>query len=623
MSGLLGVIADPSAGSIGSLFDAVLAGVRRHDGLHIETCVDEARHYALGRVHLGVLQAAPQLPELPGGRTEQVLNSRVHVLFHGDLHNTDEIRALLPADPSREPQPAAALVGALYCQDRHGFASHLKGAFVAAILDHGAGELRLLTDRLGAHPLYWFNTADRFVFASELHAALRAHPRPTLNARTVVDLLELGFPMGEETLAAGVELLPPGSVLIYRWRDRSVRLDRYAELADSFQPGPADRKSYLENVTSAFSTAMERAVVGSHRYGLSLSGGLDTRVILSALDRLEQRVSTFTLGGRGCADEVIAATLARIAGSTHRFVALDNGYLKDLLPPTRRMSALTDGVYVSHGFTEVRALQAFEDSDIEVLLRGHLGELAKTSTAWPFHTDAAVHAATSPAQLLPILLERFGRANGASPASDFFTDRFGPDVEGRGARRSLEAAVAELDLPMADRCSYLYLRHYHRRVTIPSLEIFRSATEVRLPLADQDFLDAVLGGPAAWRNDTSIHQALIAANKPEYLRVRNTNTGAPAGAGPLQEVVLDKVNTILRRLNVYGYRHYHAFDGWMRNALLDVVGRVLLDEETLSRGVFQDTTLRATIDRARQGDTQHDHLLQALVNVELWQRDNL
>src|SRR5262249_18310704 len=116
---------------------------------------------------------------------------------------------------------------------------------------------------------------------------------------------------------------------------------------------------------------------------------------------------------------------------------------------------------------------------------------------------------------------------------------------------------------------------------------------------------------------------LIGAYNRAYLRVRNPNTGAPAGAGPVLEAVLDKVNSLFKRLNLYGYRHYHSFDGWMRQSLIDAVQQVLLDPETLQRGVYREGTIRRLIDEARSGNTKNDYLFQVLVPVELWQRENL
>ena len=179
-------------------------------------------------------------------------------------------------------------------------------------------------------------------------------------------------------------------------------------------------------------------------------------------------------------------------------------------------------------------------------------------------------------------------------------------------------------LAPADLCSYLYLHEYHRRVTVPSLEIFRHVVDVRLPLADTDFLAAVLRGPRAWREGTDIHRALIAHNGPRYLGVRNPNTGARAGAGPREEWVFDKLNTILRRLNVHGYRHYHSFfDGWMRQAFLQSVERVLTTPDALGRGYLAEPGLRRLLSEAAKGNHAHDHVLQVLTGVELWQQENL
>ncbi len=579
-----------------------------------ESRVDDVGQWALGRVHLGVLQPAPQL----------AANGSITVLFHGELCNEAELRAFVArAGKAVETGGTNALVAALYTLEGHRFARRLKGAFSAALLDESAGVAMLITDRLGNYPLYWFSDRGGLVFASELRAALRAHPAPALNAAAVADLLKFAFPMGDKTLADGVDMVPAGSTLTYCAKSGAVRTEPYAALADLFQPGDAGHQDYMQSVHAAGAAAMDRAVEGTHRYGLSLSGGLDTRVILSGMDRRgkSEATSTFTLGGRGCADEVIGYQLARMARTRHRFVALDDHYLDDLLPTVSRMVSLTDGMYLSHGFTEMLALQGFEQSDCSVLLRGHLGEMAKASTGWPFHTDQTVFAMRSTEGFAPYLLSRMTHVSRGDAARQLFTNPWIERLNGSSAERSLASTLEGVPLSAPDLCSYVVPEGYHRRVTIPSLDIFRTVAEVRLPFADVDFLGAILNGSPKWRNGVAIHQALIGANNPAYLRVRNPNTGAPAGAGPMVETVLDKVNTILRRLNVYGYRHYHSFDGWMRRALLDMVDKVVLAPETLARGVFRETAIRDLAAQARGGKLDHDDLLQALVVVELWQRE--
>jgi asparagine synthase (glutamine-hydrolysing) len=610
--GVLGVVGRQGTRAVSEEFGRVLAAMDGGGRLAREIFTDPHERWAIGRLRLGA--SAP-----PGSE------HGVHVLFHGDLDNAamlaDSLREGGANTSSEEP---ASIVRELYRRHGRDAAARLKGAFVAVVLDTSSGDLLLISDRLGSYPLYWFALPDRLVFASELRAGLKAHPRPTLNARAVADFLKFGFPMGDRTLAAGVDLLPQCSTLLYRSATGEVSIEAYGSVAELFQPDATDRGQYTRSVLEAFDTAMSRVTRGSPRLGLSLSGGLDTRVILSALDAMgrSKGMPTFTLGGRGCADEVIGETLARMAQTNHRFVALDDHYLDDLLPTVERMVALTDGMYLSHGFTEMLALSGFEETDATLLLRGHAGELAKASTAWPFHTDATVFGMRTADEFAPYLLSRLTHVSRGDAAREVLTESFADALDG-GAAASLYECLDGVALSPPDLCSYVYLKEYHRRVTIPSIEIFRTRLDVRLPLADEDFLRAVLRGPAAWRDGVTLHQAIIRAHGPAYLRVRNPNTGAPAGAGPAVEFVLDKVNTILRRLNVYGYRHYHSFDGWMRQALLRLVDQILLDPRTLARGVFRESAVRERVAQARQGGTDHDDLLQALVIVELWQRQFL
>jgi asparagine synthase (glutamine-hydrolysing) len=589
--------------------------MNRGGRLTTETCSDQQGRWALGRVHLGHLQPGRQLSG----------NGPVRVLFHGELDNADELRAALAERGRRCGDSAADLLRCLYEVHKQRAASLLRGSYCAAILDEGTGALVLVADQLGSYPIYWFHTDDRFVFASELRAALRDHPRPALNASAVADFIKFGFPMGDKTLAKGVDMVPAGSTVTCCTRTGTVQVQQHASVAELFEPADIDRDSYLDQVRAASAASMDRAVAGSHRFGLSLSGGLDTRVILSGMDRRGRSAgtATFTLGGRGCADEVIGYELARMAHTDHHFVALDDHYLDDLLPTVTQMVSLTDGMYLSHGFTEMLALQGFAGSDCGVLLRGHAGELAKASTAWPFHTDDRLRQMTGAHEFVPYMMSRLTHVSRGDAAREVLSDAWVESLDGASAATSLQQSVDGVALRPVDLCSYVYLKEYHRRVTVPSLEIFRNVADVRLPLADTALLAAVLRGPAAWRDGVTIHQALIRANDPRYLRVRNPNTGAPAGAGPLQEAILDKLNSVLRRLNVYGYRHYHSFDGWMRRSLLDLVDRVVLDADTLARGVYRESTVRRMAAEAHAGKQDHDDLLQALVIVELWQREAL
>jgi hypothetical protein len=144
-----------------------------------------------------------------------------------------------------------------------------------------------------------------------------------------------------------------------------------------------------------------------------------------------------------------------------------------------------------------------------------------------------------------------------------------------------------------------------------------------LPFVDSDFLTVLFRGPALWRDDIAIHQAITGANNRALLRVRNSNTGAPGDAGPLLTTILDKFNSLGKRLNLYGYRHYHKFEAWVKKILIESIEEVLLDADSLERGLYRETTLRRLIEETKCGAADHSYLLQILLILQLWQREYL
>jgi asparagine synthase (glutamine-hydrolysing) len=610
--GLFGVVQhrqrDDLTSQFGALFDPNVSTFRS------ESLVDDELRWAIGRAHLGVLQPEPQL----------VKGSAAHVLVHGDIYNVDEIADLVGAVPREGRGGISSLLAALYERFDAGFARHLDGAYTVVVLDPTRRRLLIATDSVASYPLYWAATSDEFVFAPELAAVLRhARVRRRLNPAAVADYLTFGFPLGIKTLAEGVDQVPPGTTLVFDWDTGAVTQNRFASVVDHFSPWKGEHRDYSNAVADAFERSVARALSGAHTFGMSLSGGVDSRAILSAASKCATTpLATQTLGVKGCADEVIAGQLARLAGTRHTFFELDDRYLLAFLPNLARMVRLTDGMYLSHGLTEILALDFLSSADFSVLLRGHGGELAKTSLAWPFHTDATVESFSSSEQLVRYLLTRTNYISTAVDLSALFTSSWFPMVDGV-APASLRATLADVPLSPADLCSYLYLTEHHRRVTTASLGVFRQAVDVRLPFVDPVFLGTLLGGRPSWRRDTTIHQSLVASGNAALLRVRNSNTGAAMNAGPLAEKVLDKVNSLFKKLSVPGYRHYHNFHAWMTQQLHQSVETVLLSRESLDRGILRAEGLRRLLDDTRAHRADHGYLLQVLLILELWQRDNL
>ena len=109
----------------------------------------------------------------------------------------------------RKAMPEAAFRSRSDCEPplhlylRHGvcFAEHLRGMYAIAIYDPGAKRLVLARDRFGIKPLYYYQSADGFAFASEYQALVAAGwLTPELNGQSRNELLQLQFTTGVSKL---------------------------------------------------------------------------------------------------------------------------------------------------------------------------------------------------------------------------------------------------------------------------------------------------------------------------------------------------------------------------------------------------------------------------------------
>jgi len=220
---------------------------------------------------------------------------------------------------------------------RHGldFARHLRGMYAIAIHDPADNCLVLARDPFGIKPLYYVDTAWGFAFASEPQALFRAGlATPAVDAQARDELLQLQFTTGRRTPFRGVERLLPGETAVVRRGRVADRLRRPALPAGG--PVETSRAQALKRLDELLNDT-----VGIHQrsdvpYGMFLSGGIDSSVLLAMMARLNERaVQAFTAGfdGADVADErAHARAVAAAAHAEHREVSFGETDFWALLP---------------------------------------------------------------------------------------------------------------------------------------------------------------------------------------------------------------------------------------------------------------------------------------------------
>ena len=295
---------------------------------------DDTGLYAAGP--LALAQTRLSIIDLAGGH-QPMVDGALALAANGEIYNFLELRRELEARGRRFTTASdSEVILHAYALDGLGALPALHGMFAFALHDAPRGELVLARDRLGIKPLYYARLPDRLLFASELKALLAVWPRePELDPGALLQYLENQFSTGESSLVAGIRRLPPATALVVD-AELNLRFHRYWSPLD-VRPRHLDFEAAAEEFEALFGQTMVEHLRADVPYGLFLSGGVDSGVLLAMISELSDRPArTFSIGYRDAGDDerADAAAIARRLGATHTEVVLDRDALFRRLPHT-------------------------------------------------------------------------------------------------------------------------------------------------------------------------------------------------------------------------------------------------------------------------------------------------
>jgi asparagine synthase (glutamine-hydrolysing) len=614
MPGIFGITwrVNPAGGSA-VLLERMASSMRHHPWYTKEDYLDEKAGLALGRMALGFVN-----PEHQPACTE---DRSILAVLDGEILDADEQQATLERRGHRlQGKGPAALVALGYEVDGPDFFAGLHGKFVAALWDTRHRQLVLVNDRFGMRPLYYAHLGERLLFASEIKALLcdrEVSRRP--HVAGIAQFFTFGQLLGEDTFYESIRLLPPASCLIYDQAESQVTTCRYWRLEAQCPERGMNRQAALERIVTAFEKAMERCSGGSYRMGLSLSGGLDARTILGTMSP-DRPLATLCAGMEGSMDLRCAARLAALTRRKHREVVLDDQFLSRFGERLRDMVRLTDGHYLSQCIV-MHTLPVYRELGIEVLLRGHAGELMHMTKAYNFSLDQEAIAAASDAAIEGWLLGHLQAYMLEGTGGQLFASAHRGEME-ELARESLLACLRPFRgiHPPVQQVARLFITTRLRRETAMSLVKFGSLVETRLPYLDNEVVDALLAAPIDLKLGEEIQAEILRRRCPALLGVENVNTGAPMKAGRLSRLFGRVRQKVLAKLGVKGYQPYERLGLWLRRELRPLVAEVLLDARCLDRGIFHPQAVRDVIERHNTGHANHTFLILAMMIFETGQR---
>jgi len=591
---------------------------------------DDEGFYVSGQVGLGFRRLS--IIDLAGGH--QPLSNEddtIHIIFNGEIYNYKELRAYLICRGHRfKTQTDTEVIVHLYEDLGETCVERLRGMFAFAIWDDRRKSLFLARDRVGIKPLYYSQSRDSVIFASEIKAIL-ADPAitPEVHPGMVDRFLTFDYVPGEDTLFRNIHKLSPGHTITFRNGKGHKR--QYWDL--HFEPAPITFKQAKSALSALLEESVELHMIADVPVGFLLSGGVDSTAMLGFASKKAGRpISSYTIGFSDpeVTDERPYAQLAAKAfGSEHHETTIGAQQFAEFLPK-----------YVWHmeePVCEPPAVALYYVSKlardyVKVLISGEGGDEAFAGYSNYSSILWMERAKRMPAPLRQILsagLVAFtpSRLPGLrAKAAHFMESRLEDSYFSRTSHPArffnrfwqdfyTTQFAGGVDKNASSHAATKYLKNGHRGGALGKMLYVDTKTwlpddllvkadkmtmansiELRVPLLDHKVLE-------------------FAASLPAHFKIRGFSTKYIAKKTLRRAIPKE----ILARKKA-GFPV--PYEKWLRHDLRDWVHALLLDAKTIGRGYFQ----KSAVEKLLKDDTEGRDYSKEIFNLavlELWHREFL
>lgn len=479
-------------------------------------------------------------------------------------------RATSPDDPSYLLDVAA---------DDAAFPKCLNGRFHGFLINRSTGEASLFNDRYGMHRIYYHEAKEAFYFAAEAKAILAVCPElRRADPKALGEFVSCGCVLEDRTLFQGMHVLPGGSL----WRFKSgslVEKSKYFDPKEWEEQEELSADEYYKELRDVFSRNLPAYFNGREKVAMSLTGGLDTRMIMAWHKAPADSFPCYTFGGtyRDCEDVRIARRIAEICHQPHEVIPIGQDFLSQFPKYAER------AVYLSDGCVDVTRSSDLYANEVA-------REIAPVRMTGNYGTE---------------VLRQLPAMKPTEPAPGLFTPEFLSMV--RSAR---DAFPVLLQVHPARFAAFRQAPWYHYGL----LALEQTQVSVRSPYLDNDVVRTAFRMPQAKvaKNHASVDNSVclrLIAEGNEGLRKIRTDRGIAGNDGsftaplvrnfleftfkaeyaydygmPQWLARIDSVLSPFRPERMFLGRHKFAhYRVWYRDSLAHYTREVLLDPKSLSR----------------------------------------
>jgi asparagine synthase (glutamine-hydrolysing) len=271
-----------------------------------------------------------------GNQPFKIESEHLVVVFNGEIYNYLELRKELESTHSFTTQTDTEVILAAYKKWGIDCVQHFYGMFAFALWDKAEGHLFIARDRLGVKPLYYSETSNGVVFASELRAILSTNwVNRKINPSSLTDYLRYQTVHAPNTIIEGVNMLMPGHRMLIT--SKGIHIERWWDLSDSRVrlDGNDSKESIHKHVRELLTSSVELRMRADVPFGAFLSGGIDSSIIVGLMSRISTHpVNTFSITFKEEAfdESPYSELIAKRFNTRHTAIELSADHFLQMIP---------------------------------------------------------------------------------------------------------------------------------------------------------------------------------------------------------------------------------------------------------------------------------------------------
>jgi asparagine synthase (glutamine-hydrolysing) len=256
------------------------------------------------------------------------------IIYNGEVFNYIELKASLVKKGHRfVTETDTEVVLHLYEDLGPSCLEQLNGQFAIAIWDARKKELFLARDRVGIRPLYYTQTDDKFLFASEIKSIFM-DPSITraIDPKTLHHIFTFWTTITPNTIFENVFELPPGHYMVVK--DGRLTCKAFWTIP-YYGPEEIWQGSFAEACEALKALLLDAVRIRLRAdvpVGAYLSGGLDSSITTSLIARhFNNRLKTFSIGfeERNFDESPYQKEMVSFLGTHHRQTLATNETIRD------------------------------------------------------------------------------------------------------------------------------------------------------------------------------------------------------------------------------------------------------------------------------------------------------